>query len=119
MAYSEYLADRISQFFNEKSIHFEAKKMMGGLCFMVDGKMCVGINKDEIMARIHPDKYEESLMKEGCKQMNFTGRPMKGFVFLTDEATDLEDDLYYWLQLALDFNPLAKASKKKKKKGAN
>ena len=119
MAYSEYLADRISQFFNEKSIPFEAKKMMGGLCFMVDDKMCVGINKDEVMARINPDLYEEALKKEGCKQMNFTGRPMKGFVFLDDNATDLEVDLYYWLQLALDYNPLAKASKKKKKKGAN
>jgi TfoX/Sxy family transcriptional regulator of competence genes len=119
MAYSEYQADRISQFFNEKSIPFEAKRMMGGLCFMVDGKMCVGITKDEIMARINPNMYEESIVKEGCEEMNFTGRPMKGFVFLTEDATDLEDDLYYWLQLALDFNPLAKASKKKKKKGAN
>jgi TfoX/Sxy family transcriptional regulator of competence genes len=118
MAYNEYLADRISQFFKEKSIPFEAKKMMGGLCFMIDNKMCVGVNKDEIMARLNPNIYEESLTKEGCNEMNFTGRPMKGFVFLKDEAIDLEDDLYYWLQLALDFNPLAKANKKKTKKGA-
>ena len=47
--------------------------------------------------------------------MNFTGRPMKGYVFLTDDAIDLESDLEYWVQLALDFNPLAKASKKRKK----
>lgn len=116
MAYNEFLADRISQFFTEKSVPFEARKMMGGLCYMVDGKMCVGVNRDEVMARIDPDIYEESLLKEGCKEMNFTGRPMKGFVFLTDDATDLEEDLYYWLQLALDFNPKAKASKKRKKK---
>ena len=119
MAYNEYLVDRISQFFKEKSIPFEAKKMMGGLCFMIDNKMCVGVNKDEIMARLNPDIYEESITKVGCKEMNFTGRPMKGFVFLTDEATDLDEGLNYWLQLALDFNPFAKASKKKKKKGAN
>ncbi len=117
MAYNEYLADRISQFFQEKSIPFEARKMMGGLCFMVDGKMCVGVNRDEIMARIDPEVYEESLQKPGCKKMNFTGRPMKGFVFLTEEATDMEEALSYWLQLALDFNPKAKASKKRKKKG--
>ena len=116
MAYNEFLADRVSQFFVENSIAFVARKMMGGLCFMVDGKMCVGVNRDEIMARIDPEIYEESLLKEGCKEMNFTGRPMKGFVFLTDDATDLEVDLYYWLQLALDFNPKAKASKKRKKK---
>ncbi|MEQ6124562.1 TfoX/Sxy family protein [Pseudotenacibaculum sp. MALMAid0570] len=116
MAYNEFLADRITQFFREKSIPFEARKMMGGLCFMVDGKMCVGVNKDQVMARIDPEVYEISLLKPGCIEMNFTGRPMKGFVFLTDEATDLDDDLYDWLQLALDFNPKAKASKKKKKK---
>ena len=114
MAYSEYLVDRVSHFFTEKSIPFQTKKMFGGLCFMVDGKMCVGVNVDEIMARINPDKYQESLLKEGCREMNFTGRPMKGFVFLTEEAIDLEEELNYWLQLALDFNPLAKASKKRK-----
>ena len=116
MAYNEFLADRISQFFNERSVPFEAKKMMGGLCFMVDGKMCVGVNRDEVMARIDPEIYQDSLNKPGCKEMNFTGRPMKGFVFLTDEATDLDKDLYSWLQLALNFNPNAKSSKKRKKK---
>ena len=81
---------------------------------MVDDKMYVGVNRDEIMARINPNIYEESLKKLGCKEMNFTGRPMKGFVFLTDEAIDLDANLNYWLQLALDFNPFAKASKKRK-----
>lgn len=114
MAYNEFLADRISQFLNEKSVHFITKKMMGGLLFMVDDKMYVGVNRDEIMARINPNIYEESLKKLGCKEMNFTGRPMKGFVFLTDEAIDLDANLNYWLQLALDFNPFAKASKKRK-----
>lgn len=115
MAYNEYLADRIKQFLNEKSVAFISKKMMGGLLFMVDNKMFVGVNRDEIMARINPNIYEESLEEKGCKEMNFTGRPMKGFVFLSDEAIDLDKDLHYWLQLALDFNPLAKASKKKSK----
>ncbi|QNM84281.1 TfoX/Sxy family protein [Polaribacter pectinis] len=114
MAYNEYLSDRVSQFLNEKSVSFITKKMMGGLLFMVDDKMYVGVNNDEIMARINPNIYKESLRKSGCKEMNFTGRPMKGFVFLTDEAIDLDKDLHYWLQLALDFNPLAKASKKRK-----
>ena len=116
MAYDTFLADRVAQFFNEKSIHFEARKMFGGLCYMIDDKMCVGVMGNEIMARIDPEMYQESLLKEGCKEMNFTGRPMKGFVFLTDAAIDLDIDLNYWLQLALDFNPKAKASPKKKKK---
>ena len=113
MPYNEFLSDRIAQFFREKSIPFEAKKMMGGICYMIDGKMCVGVNRDEVMARIDPEAYQESLQKKGCREMNFTGRPMKGFIFLSDEATDLDNDLYYWLQLALDFNPKAKASKKR------
>jgi len=113
MAINQFLADRISQFFNDKSVAFRTIKMMGGMCFMVDEKMCVGVVKEEVMARIDPLIYEESLKKEGCNLMNFTGRPMKGFVFLSDEATDLDKDLHYWLQLALDFNPKAKSSKKK------
>lgn len=114
MGYNEFLSDRVAQFFREKSIHFFEKKMFGGLCFMVEDKMCVGVIKDEVMVRIHPDIYQESLLEEGCKEMNFTGRPMRGFVFLTEDATDLDADLQYWLQLALDFNPLAKASPKRK-----
>ena len=89
---------------------------MGGLCFMVDDKMCVGIVKEELMARIGPDAYEAALQKEGCKEMNFTGRTMKGYVFLEPSAVDLEEDLSYWVQLCLEFNPKAKASKRKKKK---
>ncbi len=116
MAYNEFLTDRIAHFFTEKSIPFEAKKMFGGVCFLIDGKMCVGVIQDEMMARIAPEIYQIALEKEGCKEMNFTGRPLKGFVFLTDDATDLEVDLVYWLQLALDFNPLAKRSPKRKKK---
>lgn len=116
MAFSELLADRIRQVFREKKVAFIEKKMMGGLCFMVDSKMCVGIVKDELMARIGTDVYEDALQKEGVKEMNFTGRTMKGYVFVEPEAIDLDDDLEYWLQLALDFNPLAKASKKKKKR---
>lgn len=113
MAYGEYLEERISRILNEKHVDFYPKKMMGGLCFMVDDKMCLGIVKNEMMARIAPELYQESLLKDGCNEMNFTGRPMKGYVFLTPEAIDLEKELEYWVQLCLDFNPRAKSSKKK------
>jgi len=116
MAYSELFADRIKQILEDKDITYEAKKMMGGLCFMVDDKMCCGIVREELMARIGIDAYEEALTKEGCKEMNFTGRSMKGYVFLDADATDMDEDLEYWVQLCLDFNPLAKSSKRKKKK---
>ncbi len=119
MAYNEYLRERIERIFNEKKSLFEGKKMMGGYLFMVDEKMCVGIlidkktNEDWLMARIGEDAMEEAFTKTGCKPMDFTGRPMKGFVHVTTEGFDLDDDLDYWIQLALDFNPKAQKSKKK------
>jgi len=116
MAYDEFLGERVAKVLDEKKVVYFAKKMMGGLCFMVDGKMCVGIVKNELMARIGLDAYSDALKKNGCKEMNFTGRAMKGYVFLEPTAIDMEEDLSYWIQLCLDFNPLAKASKKKKKK---
>ncbi len=96
-----------------KKIDFIAKKMMGGLCYMVDEKMCFGIVKDQMMARINPEIYQASLQIDGCNEMNFTGRAMKGFVFIDPEAIDKEDDLEHWIDLCLEFNPLAKSSKKK------
>ncbi len=116
MPYSELLADRLRQVLNEKKSPFEEKKMMGGLCFMVNGKMCVGIVKEDLMARVGPIVYEEALEMEGAREMDFTKRPMKGYVFVSPEGTDLYEDLSDWVQMALDYNPLAKASKKKKKK---
>ena len=57
---------------------------MGGLCYLLDDKMLAGIVKDQVMARINPDFYSEALEKEGCNEMNFTGRALKGFVFIDE-----------------------------------
>ena len=116
MAYDEHLADRISRALQDKHILFVEKKMMGGVCFMVDGKMCVCITKENLMARIGPEVYEEALKKDGCHEMNFTGKPMKGFVYIDPDGVDMDEDLEYWIQLALDYNPKAKRSKKKQNK---
>ncbi|MCF8262068.1 MAG: TfoX/Sxy family protein [Melioribacteraceae bacterium] len=114
MAYNEYLADRIRQVLAENKTGYEEKKMMGGLCFMVDDKMCVGIIKDDLMARIGPHNYDSALTKNGCHEMKFTGRPMKGFVLVNGEAIDKSKELEYWVKLCLKFNPEAKSSKRKK-----
>jgi len=122
MAYDEFLADRTRHILGQKSIYFEEKKMMGGLCFMVDEKMCCGLltnkttGESVLVARIGIDNYENALKKPHCSEMNFTGRSMKGFVFVSAGGIDLDDDLNYWIQLCLDFNPFAKKSKKKAKK---
>lgn len=121
MAYDEHLAERIRRVLIEKKAPFEEKKMMGGLCFLVDEKMACGVHFDKkkqtdlIMARIGEEASISAMRKEGCHPMDFTGRPMKGYVFISPEGFDKDEDLEYWLQLCLDFNPLAKASKKKKK----
>jgi hypothetical protein len=119
MAYDEFLADRIRQVLNEKKTSFDEKKMMGGLCFMVDNKMCIGVDIDKktgiprIMVRIGKDEYEQALLKKGCSEFNFTGRVMKGFVFVSNQGIDMQEDLEYWVQLCLNYNPLAKSSKRK------
>ena len=116
MAYDLNLADRIARVLKHKNIEFEEKQMMGGLCCMVDDKMCVGIIKDQLMCRIGHEQYELALTKDGCKEMTFTGKPMKGYVLIDPQVLDDDVNLEYWIQLCLDFNPKAKSSKKKKPK---
>jgi len=122
MAYDKFLADRIRNVFTEKKVTFYEKKMFSGLCFMVDAKMCCGIHFDKkkktdlLMARIGEEAYTEAMKREGCHPMDFTGRPMKGYVFVTPEGFDTDEDLLYWIDLCVEFNPLAKMSKKRKKK---
>ena len=114
MAYNEILAGRVRQILAKKNLPVEEKNMMGGLTFMVNGKMCVGISKDELMARIAPEEYGNALSKKGCRPMDFTGKPMVGFVFINSEGTGSDKELESWVHLALDFNSRAKASKKSK-----
>lgn len=114
MAYDELLEQRVRQFFETKRIQHEAKRMMGGLCFMVNGKMCVGVEKDRLMARIGPEAYDDALKRKGCRPMDFTGRPMRGFVFVELERLNSDKDLTFWLELALAYNPTAKKSAKRK-----
>lgn len=121
MAYDAFTADRIRQFLSDQAVDYYEKAMFSGLCFMVEDKMFCGIHFDKkketdlLMARIGPDAEAEARKRPGCLPMDFTGRPMKGYVFVTPDGYDLDRDLEYWMQLCLAFNPLAKASKKRKK----
>lgn len=118
MAFNKKIADRISELISLKDNITEEKKMFGGLCFMVNDKMCVGVEKERLMVRLDPLKYDEAIKKEGCMPMDFTGRVMKGFVFVDTEVLKTKKQLEYWINLALEFNKIAKVSKKKKKKSA-
>lgn len=115
MAYDEYLASRIRMAFRDQGVVPEEKKMMGGICWLVDGKMCAGIVKNKLMARIDPDLQEEALTRVGCTEMDFTGKPMKGYVFIDGSGTDFDSDLASWIRMCLDFNPRANKSAKKKR----
>lgn len=112
MAYSEFLAQRIRD--NLPTVlPVKEIKMMGGLTFMVDGKMCVGVLGDDLMVRLDPREYESALARKGCRKMDFTGRPMRGFVFIGPEGTASDDELRFWLKQALSYNKTAKSSRKK------
>ncbi len=113
MSYDEKFTSRVRTMLKgQKKV--EEKKMMGGLTFMVNGKMCVGVLKDELMVRLDPAVYDAALKRNGCRPMDFTGRPMKGFVFVGSKEVSGKKDLGYWIDLALDFNKKAKVSKKRK-----
>ena len=112
MAYNQKLAERIRERLAETK-KVKEKEMMGGLTFMVNDKMCIGIIKDEMMCRIDPDIQEAALSKTGCRIMDFTGRPMKGYVMVDETGIKSKKDFDYWIGLCLEFNKKAKSSKKK------
>lgn len=111
MAFSDYLAERVRQRLKGAG-PIEEKKMMGGLIFMVNGKMCIGVDidkktgDDRLMVRVGKLNYEELLRKKGSKKMDFTGKPMRGFLFLNPDAFDEDTDLDFWVEKALEFNRL-------------
>jgi TfoX/Sxy family transcriptional regulator of competence genes len=113
MAYNENLADRIRESL-VKVPKVDEKRMFGGVCFMVDGKMCAGVVKDDMMCRIDPDVEADVLGKPGCRPMDFTGRPMKGYVYVSESYLLKQKEMDYWVGLCLAFNKKAKSSKKKK-----
>ena len=113
MAYNEKLADMTRELISLTHKNVEEKAMFGGLCFMVNDKMCVGVNKGRLMVRFDPGKNDEVMEKEGARPMEFTGRTMKGYAFVDENVLTTKKKLEYWIKLALDFNKDAKSSKKK------
>ena len=114
MAYDENLANRVREKF-AKLPNVSEKEMMGGLTIMLNDKMCVGIIKDELMCRIDPNLHETVVEKLGCRTMDFTKRPMKGYIMIEEIGMKTQQDFDYWINLAMDFNERAKSSKKPKK----
>lgn len=109
MAYSEFLVDRVRQRLSSSNVT-EEKKMMGGLIFMVNDKMCLGIDIDKatgldrLMVRVGKASHDQLIFKHGSREMDFTGTVMRGFLFISPEGFDADDDLDFWVNKGLDFN---------------
>lgn len=112
MAYDEKLASRIRASLAHIS-KVEEKAMMGGLAFMVNGKMCVGIFKNQLMCRVDPAMQDELLERPGAEVMKMAGRQMNGYIIISDDAVKSKKVFDSWIALSLAFNKFAKASKKK------
>lgn len=114
MPYNEKLAERIRERLSQIQSVKETK-LMGGLAFMVNGKMCIGIFNDEMLCRIDPALREDLLERQGTSVMKFRqGRPMKGLVLVDSSGMNSIKDFEFWITQCLDYNKIAKRSKKKK-----
>ena len=109
MAYDEGIAERLREVYAEvqdiakKKRKLVEKKMFGGLAFMVDGHMSCGVVKDELMVRVGPDRFDEALRRPYARKMDFTGKPLKGFVYVEPEGYASDQDLQTWVKLSLEF----------------
>ncbi|PHN07908.1 TfoX/Sxy family protein [Flavilitoribacter nigricans] len=116
MAVDLYLIDRMRRILESRLVAWYEKKMFGGRCFMVDEKMCfVARRNGGLMVRIDPAESEALLTREGASQMVHGNRTMSGFLYLTPEACAEDAELEFWLDKCLEYNPRARASKKKKR----
>ena len=111
MAYSEHLVERVRVRLKKANITDE-KKMMGALVFMVNDKMCIAVDIDKrtgldrLMVRIGKATHEQLVFKKGSKEMDFTGRAVRGFLFIDPDGFDAEADLDFWTEKALEFNTM-------------
>jgi TfoX/Sxy family transcriptional regulator of competence genes len=102
MAYDEALAKRVREVVGDKRGVTE-RKMFGGLAFMLRGNMFVGILEDRLMARVGPQNYERALASPGAREMDFTGKPMRGYVFVDSSSVKSAGNLKHWVGLCADF----------------
>ena len=102
MAYDEELAERVRRALAPRE-GLSEKKMFGGIAFMLRGNMCCGIVRDQLMVRVGPERYDDALARPHARPMDFTGRAMRGMVYVTPEGLRSDTDLSVWLQRGLEF----------------
>lgn len=102
MPYDEGLAQRIREVL-EDDVPFVEKKMFGGLSFLVNGNMSVGIINEDLVVRVGKENDEETLSLPHTRPMDFTGKPMKGWIYVVPQGYAADDDLQAWVKRGLDF----------------
>lgn len=114
MAYDTLLADRIRAYLsNVPGLQIEEKEMFRGLTFMVNGKMCMSVSGDELMVRFDPDLQDKLADEPGFRSMIMKNRSYKGYGYVDQSVIKTNKKFAYWIDLCLDYNPRAKASKKR------
>lgn len=102
MAFSESLASRIRDTLARKR-GIEEKKMFGGISFLLNGNMLVGVWKDSLIVRLGPERGEEALLESHVREFDITGKPMKGWVMVEPEGVEDDDQLKEWIDRATRF----------------
>ena len=102
MAYDEGVAERIREYFGDR-IDVVEKKMFGGIAFMHAGNMCCGVVDDILMARVGPEAYADALGRPHAREMDFTGKPLTGFIYVDPAGFAEDDTLADWIRLCEAF----------------
>ena len=102
MPYDEGVAERLREQYAGYPEVVE-RKMFGGIAFMVYGHMSCGVDNDRILVRVGPEQYEEALAQPHASVMDFTGKPLKGFVYVAPEGFESDKDLKFWITMSLNF----------------
>jgi TfoX/Sxy family transcriptional regulator of competence genes len=103
MPYDERLAQRIRKALTPYHQHLVEKKMMGGLCFMYKGRMSCGVEQERLIVRVVDSKYRESLKQPHCREMDFTGKVLRAFLYVEKEGIQTDEQLCSWLALGIEF----------------
>lgn len=113
MAFNENIANRVAEILIELKILFEERKMFGGMAYMVNHRMCICVIKDDLMVRVLDNKYEELLDENFVRPMDFTGKPMKGFLFIEEDGFKTTIELKKWINQGLEFSEFGELKSKK------
>jgi TfoX/Sxy family transcriptional regulator of competence genes len=117
MAYDEKLEARIRDLLGPYT-DLEAKKMFGGLCFLINGNMACGVLNGELIAKVDPERNDALLKKPGARPFDFSGRPMKGILYVGPNGVKTSKDLHFWVETSLAHALSKPANSGKKKAGA-